>query len=300
MRQTRTMLSHGVFAAAVTPLRDNGAALDDQAFAPYVDFLAAAGLDGLLALGTTGEGILFSVDERRRAAELFIGAAAGRLQIAVHCGAQTTSDTLALCAHAAEIGADAVAVIGPPYFKLDDRALLEHFAAAAAACAPLPFYVYEFERTSGYPVPLPVIEELRNRAPNLAGLKVSDTPLERFSPYLIEGLDIFVGPESLIFDGLAGGAVGAVSGLAAAFPELTVAAVREGSREATDRAGSVRAALEQRFPRQAALKRVLGLRGVALREDVRGPLRQLTAEERAELDSLVPTWLESSSPAPAP
>src|SRR5204863_143826 len=82
--------------------------------------------------------------------------------------------------------ADAVAVIGPPYFKLDDRALLEHLAAAAAACAPLPFYVYEFERTSGYAVPLTVIEELRTRAPNLAGLKVSDTPLERFTPYLVE------------------------------------------------------------------------------------------------------------------
>jgi dihydrodipicolinate synthase/N-acetylneuraminate lyase len=299
MRQTRTMLSHGVFAAAVTPLRDNGATLDDGAFPSYVDFLADAGLDGVLALGTTGEGILFSVDERRRAAELFLDASAGRLQVAVHCGAQTTVDTLALSAHALEIGADAVAVIGPPYFKLDDRALLEHFATAAAACAPLPFYIYEFEQTSGYAVPLTVIEELRTRAPNLAGLKVSDTPLDRFTPYLVEGLDIFVGPESLIHEGLSGGAVGAVSGLAAAFPELTVAAVRERSREASERAGSVRAALERRFPRHAALKRALGLRGVAVREDVRAPLRPLTAEERAELDSLVPTWLESSSPAPA-
>ena len=133
--------------------------------------------------------------------EAFVAAAAGRLQVAAHCGAQTTADTVALAAHAAEAGADAVAVIGPPYFPLDERALLEHFVAAAAACAPVPFYVYEFERASGYAVPLAVVAELRERAPNLAGLKVSDAPFDRFSPYLLEGLDVFVGPEALIFDG---------------------------------------------------------------------------------------------------
>src|SRR6185437_15858361 len=62
----------GALAAAVTPLRDDGAALDEEAFRPYLDFLAAGGLDGILGLGTTGEGILLSAAERRRAAELFL------------------------------------------------------------------------------------------------------------------------------------------------------------------------------------------------------------------------------------
>ncbi len=286
------MLAHGVFAAAVTPLRDGGASLDDDAFAPYVDFLAAAGLDGLLALGTTGEGILFSVAERRRAAELFLEAAGGRLQVAVHCGAQTTADTVALAAHAAELGVDGVAVIGPPYFALDSEALLAHFAAAAAACAPTPFYVYEFERTSGYAVPVETIEVLRDRAPNLAGLKVSDAPFERFRPYLLEGLDVFVGPESVIPEGLAAGAAGAVSGLAAAFPEATVAA----HRDRTTAAGDLRTEVE-RFPRHATLKYVLGQRGLPIREDVRAPLRGLNSQERKELEVLIPRWLSSLQPA---
>ena len=116
-------------------------------------------MNGILALGTTGEGLLFAPDERRRVVELYVATSAGRLLVAAHCGAQTTRDTVALAEHAAAAGADAVAVIGPPYFQLDERALLEHFAAAAAACAPLPFYVYEFERASGYAVPLPVLFE---------------------------------------------------------------------------------------------------------------------------------------------
>jgi dihydrodipicolinate synthase/N-acetylneuraminate lyase len=277
----------GALAAAVTPLRDGS--LDEAAFAPYVGFLADGGLDGILALGTTGEGILFSADERRRALELFLRASFGRLQVAVHCGAQTTADTVALAAHAAESGAEAVAVIGPPYFQLDERALVEHFAAAAAACAPTPFYVYEFERASGYAVPLPVLHELRERASNLAGLKVSDAPFDRFSPYLLEGLDVFVGPEALIFDGLTAGAAGAVSGLAAAFPREVAEVVRAPTADGAIRLGELRAAVE-RFPRHAALKFLLSQSGLPLQEDVRAPLRRLTGSERDELRA----WRASS------
>ena len=280
----------GTLAAAATPLRDGGRALDEAPFAPLVDFLAGAGLDGLLALGTTGEGILLSVVERRRAAELFVEAAAGRLNVAVHCGAQTTADTVALADHAAGLGVAGVAVIAPPYFQLDDRALLEHFAAAAAACAPTPFYVYEFASTSGYAVPPHVVVELAGRAPNLAGLKVSDTPWERFEPYLIEGLDVFVGPESLIARGIGAGAVGAVSALATAFPELVAACVREPSDERAAGLAELRATIE-RFPRHAALKHVLVRRGVPISEVVRSPLRGLTDDECEELDRLLPTWL---------
>jgi dihydrodipicolinate synthase/N-acetylneuraminate lyase len=278
----------GAIAAAVTPLRDAGEALDEDAFAPYVDFLAASGLDGVLALGTTGEGFLLPVEQRLRAAQLFVEASQGRVAVAVHCGAQSTWETVELAADAAERGADAVAVIAPPYYALDDEELLGHLAAAARACDPVPFYVYEFAARSGYGVPVTVIERLREIAPNLAGMKVSDTPWERFEPYLLEGLDVFVGPEALIPRGLAAGATGAVSALASAFPELVVAAVRD---PASADLGPVREAV-QRFPFQSALKTVLARRGVPIRPDVRRPLRTLSEQEAAELER----WLESSSP----
>ena len=285
------MVIRGALAAAVTPLRDGGEALDEEAFRPYVDFLAAAGLDGVLALGTTGEGFLLPVDQRMRAAGLFVEAAGERLPVAVHAGAQSTWDTVELAAHAADIGASAVAVMGPPYFPLDESELLAHFAAAARACAPVPFYVYEFAARSGYAVSPLVLERLREAASNFRGLKVSDTPWERFALYLVEGLDVFVGPEALIPQGLAAGAVGAVSALGSAFPELVAAAVRD--PESAELA-PVRAAIE-RFPFQSALKTVLARRGVPINPDVRRPLRVLTEEERRDLE----TWLESSLRAPA-
>src|SRR3989442_2016087 len=217
----------GALAAAVTPLRDAGEALDEDAFAPYVQFLAAGGVDGLLALGTTGEGFLLPMEQRMRAAQLFVEAAGGRILVAVHCGAQSTWDTVELVAHAADLGADGVAVMAPPYFTLDAEELLAHFAGAARACAPTSFYVYEFAARSGYPVSLSVLERLRDAAPNFRGLKVSDTPWDSFARYLVEGLDVFVGPEALLAEGLAAGAAGAVSALASTFPELVGAAVRD-------------------------------------------------------------------------
>jgi dihydrodipicolinate synthase/N-acetylneuraminate lyase len=277
----------GALAAAVTPLRDGS--FDAGAVEPYVEFLAGHGLDGVLTLGTTGEGVLFSADERREIAAAFVEAARGRLQVAVHCGAQSTRDTAALAEHAAAAGADAVAVIGPPYFPLDEEELVAHFETTARACAPLPFYLYEFQARSGYAIPLSAVDRLRERVPNLAGMKVSDAPWERLEPYLLEGLDVFVGAESLVLQGLAAGAAGAVSGLAASFPDAVVPLVRDRDAEAGERAAALRSRL-QRLPFHAASKAALAARGVPVAPEVRAPLRGLSEHERHEVEALVAAW----------
>jgi dihydrodipicolinate synthase/N-acetylneuraminate lyase len=276
----------GTLAAAVTPLTGADGSVDADGIDAVVDFYARAGLDGILALGTTGEGILFSIDERRFAADEFVTSAHHRLAVIVHCGAQTTHDTVALAEHAASHGAAGVAVIPPPYFTLDAEAIWRHLDAAAQACAPLPFYVYEFAPRSGYAVPIEVIDRLRSTAPNLTGLKVSDSPFENVKPYLIPGLDVFIGAEGLIAQGLASGAAGAVSGLAAALPELTIDAVRSGTPEASARAARVRSTIDP-FPFQSALKFILQRRGVAIEDAVRAPLLTLNEEQRNALRSLI-------------
>ncbi len=264
----------------MTPLRAHGSELDRDALEPYLAFLADGGLDGVLLLGTTGEGIALSVAERKAAVATAVG---GPLSILAHCGAQTTADTVALAADAAEAGAEAVAVIAPPYFPFDEEALLAHFVAAARACAPLPFYAYELKAASGYAIPVSVIERLRDVADNLVGMKVSDAPFDAVSPYLLDGLDIFIGAESVIGQGLAAGAAGAVSALASAFPEVVAEAVRTGDSTA---AGELRKVVDG-FPRHAALKAVVKAKGVPINEDVRAPLRGLTDAERDALFAAV-------------
>jgi dihydrodipicolinate synthase/N-acetylneuraminate lyase len=269
----------GAIAAAVTPLTDGGGDLDEGAVGPLTRFLAEGGIDGALVCGTTGEGILLSAPERVRVAERFVEARPDGFQVAIHAGAQSTADTVALATHAKEIGADAVAVIAPPYFPLDEPALLGHLRAAAEACGPLPFYVYEFAGRSGYAIPVPVIERLRETAPNLAGLKVSDTPWSAIEPYALEGLDLFVGSEPLVLEALEHGADGAVSGLATAFPEIVAALVHDRDATAGEHVSTLRTLLGP-IPFHAALKEILVARGVPIRADVRPPLRRLTPQER--------------------
>ncbi len=238
-----TAVLRGAVAAAVTPLRDG--LLDPDAIVPYVDFLAGHGVDGLLALGTTGEGVMFPPAHRREIAQAFVDAAAGRIQVAVHAGAQTTHDTVALAEHAASRrrrrgSGDRAAVL-----RARRGGAARAFRRGGGACAPRPFYLYEFEARSGYAIPIAVVERLREQAPNLAGLKVSDSPWDKVSPYLLDGLDVFVGAEALLVEGLAAGAAGAVSGLAASFPDAVVPLVREPSPELGEIARALRVSLSR-------------------------------------------------------
>jgi dihydrodipicolinate synthase/N-acetylneuraminate lyase len=286
------MTLHGTIAAVVTPLRDGGARVDQGAIEPLAGLVAAGGCDGVLVAGTTGEGILLAPAERRALAEAWIAAAPSGLDVAVHVGAQTTADTVALAEHAAAAGAAAVAVIGPPYFALDDDELQAHFDAAIAACAPTPAYLYEFRDRTGYAVAPAVVGRLRDAHPSLSGMKVSDRTFAELQPYLDLGLDVFVGAEPLIPQAMAAGAAGSVSGLATAFPELVAAAVADPSPEAGERLAAIRSALSG-APTIAGLKRVLQRRGLAIQTDVRAPLRGLTDDERRAVDEAADRFLST-------
>jgi dihydrodipicolinate synthase/N-acetylneuraminate lyase len=281
-----------LFSASVTPLRDGGSRVDEGAIEALARFLVDGGVDGIFALGTTGEGVLLGVEERKTVAQRFREVRAGKL--IVHCGAQSTGDTAALASHAAGIGVDGVAVIPPPYYLLSNDALVEHFVAAAAACAPTPFYLYAFAARSGYPLPVAVIERVRERVENVAGLKVSEAPFERVEPYVGLGLPVYVGAERLIPAALAAGAAGAVSGLASAFPERVAEVVARPDAAGAQRLEALRGAVE-RFPFHGALKGVLRARGVPIELDVRAPLPALRPEEAYEVARLA-----SAPPAAAP
>jgi dihydrodipicolinate synthase/N-acetylneuraminate lyase len=282
-----------LIVAAITPLTDDGAAVDTAAIGPYVEFLESHGADGVFACGTTGEGVLLSLDERRRTAEAYRGALRGRL--IVHAGAQSTVDTQALAAHAREIGADAVAVIPPPYFALDDDALTAHFVAAARAAAPLPFFCYAFAPRSGYPLPVAVVRRIAASVDNLAGLKVSESPFERVAPYLELGLPVLIGSEPLISAGIARGALGTVSGMASAFPDVVRAGLDAADDASADRLGALRGVMEASGQFIAAAKHVLGARGVPVGPWMRAPLRRLTADEASALDASVSSFLPAGS-----
>ena len=161
-------------------------------------------------------------------------------------------------------------MIAPPYFLLDDDELTRHFASAANAADPLPFYVYEFVGRSGYAIPLAVVTRVRESAPKRRrheGLGLAVQCGRALSRARVGCLHR-VGATAL--QGMGAGAVGSVSGLAAAFPELTASLVHQRSEAAHTQVCRLRDELAG-IPFHAALKQVLVARDVLISPDVRAP-----------------------------
>lgn len=202
----------GLVAAGFSPFADDGS-LDLEPVHSLVEQLVRDGVDGVFLAGTTGEGESLSFRERRDLAERYVDASAGNLPVIVHVGRQSLVEGRELAAHAASIGADAIAGTAPAFFKPRDCATLAAAMAEIAAGAPeLPFYYYHIPRLTGAPDNMPAfISEARERIPNFHGIKFSEPDVMGFQRCVAErDLDILWGVDEMLLTGLTHGAAGAI------------------------------------------------------------------------------------------
>jgi N-acetylneuraminate lyase len=204
----------GLIAAGFTPMLDNGD-LNLPAVAPVVDQLVAEQVQGFFVCGSTGEGPSLTTAERKQVAEAYVEASAGRIPIIIHAGHNSLKDAQDLAAHAQAIGADAISLVPPSYFKPKSIDVLVSFMAEVAARAPkLPFYYYHIPGITD--VNIDVVELLRvssNRIPTMAGIKYSKTTVFEMQACveLDDGrFNVLFGSDEMLLSGLCGGAHGAI------------------------------------------------------------------------------------------
>jgi len=137
----------GVHTVLVTPFTPDGSAPDLQALERLVEFQIAEGIDGLIPLGSTGEFLSVSRDERTAITETTIRAAAGRVPVLVGTGAEDTREAVALSREAERLGADGVLVIPPFYSVPTDDELFHHYKSIADAIG-IPVMVYNNPATA--------------------------------------------------------------------------------------------------------------------------------------------------------
>lgn len=215
----------GVIVPMLTPFDSNGA-IDTGAARRLTDFLIGHGVSGLFPMGTTGEGPLLTIEERRRVAETVVQAAAGRVPVIIHSGAITTRETVALTIHARDIGAQAVAVVPPYFYRLTDEALIHHYERVAGAAPDFPVYLYNNPAVTPNVLTTDLVYQIVERCPNVCGLKDSSGSLATLnaSKNLREGaFNTAIGPDGLILAGLAMGLDATVSGNANVVPEVVTA-----------------------------------------------------------------------------
>ncbi len=129
----------GVLTALVTPFRDG--AVDERALQELVELQIAAGVDGLVPCGSTGEAATLSHAEHRRVIEVVVAAARGRVQVVAGTGSNATREAIELTLHAKEAGADGALLISPYYNKPTPEGIVQHYAAIARETA-FPLLVY--------------------------------------------------------------------------------------------------------------------------------------------------------------
>ncbi len=270
----------GTFTALVTPFRQG--TLDETAFAHLVEEQIAAGIDGLIPVGTTGESPTLSMEEHLRVIELTAEVAKGRVRVFAGTGSNSTAEALHLSQEAEKRGADG---------------LLAHYGALAAATR-LPILTYSIPSRCGIEIAVETMAELARRHPSIVGIKESGGSIERFSQLraaLPADCAIFSGDDSMTLPAMAVGAVGVVSVASNLIPNEVIALVTAIRHGRADEAEFMHRRLLPLFrdlfieSNPVPVKMALARRGW-MTEDVRLPLVPLSSPSRAKLDALLPTY----------
>lgn len=281
----------GIVPALLTPFTKDGREVDEDALVELIEFLISAGTHGVYVAGTTGEGPLLSLAERKGLAVLAVKASRGRVKVAVQTGCISTTDTLALTVHARELGADAAGIVTPYYYKYDQSSLLAHYGEVARAVPDFPLYVYNIPGYTGNDVTAGLMQELASRHENIVGIKDSTKDLERFLEYvaaLSPRLAVIMGTDSFILPAFVFGGPAAITAVGNVFPEVVVALYN------AFKAGDQAEAARQQFkvnrikeilkegPGLAGYKAALALRKIPF-GGARGPHGQMSPEGRERL-----------------
>ena len=290
----------GIIVPMLTPFKQDGP-VDYDAASTLVNYLIEHGVHGLFPLGTTGEGPLLSLEERKKLAQVVVEAAAGRVPVVIHSGAITTAETIQLTEHAQQIGAHAAAIIPPYYFKISERALIDHYLAVARRVPSFPIYLYDNPGVTPNHLTKGMVFEIVEATENIVGLKDSSGALEKlFAARQLRDntFNTAIGPDGLIAAGVAMGLDASVSGNANVVPELVVALFNaadrgdlETARSLQDRLNIVREILQDGRD-MSMFKGVLAQRGISVGQ-VRPPLpvanRDLFAHGWQKIEAILGT-----------
>ncbi len=181
-------LFKGAIPALVTPFK-NGA-LDEAAFVALVERQIAAGVHGLVPVGTTGETATLSHAEHRRVVELCVQTAAGRVPVIAGAGSNSTAEAIELAHHAKAVGADAVLVVSPYYNRPSQEGIYQHFKAINDA-VQVPVVLYNVPSRTGSDVSTETVVRLA-KLPNIVGIKDATGDLTRVSLMRLDCPEDFV------------------------------------------------------------------------------------------------------------
>jgi 4-hydroxy-tetrahydrodipicolinate synthase len=215
-------LFKGVITALITPLRDGN--VDEAAFEALLERQIAAGVHGVVPMGTTGESASLTWEEHRRVVELCVKTARGRVRVIAGAGSSATDKAIDMVRHAKTVGADGALVVTPYYNRPSQAGLAAHFEAIAEA-VQLPVLLYNVPGRTGVDLANDTVARLAAH-PNIVGIKDATGDLSRISwmrANIGGQFDLISGDDPSFLGYLAHGGQGVISVTSNVAPEAMVA-----------------------------------------------------------------------------
>ena len=221
----------GLVVALTTPFENDGA-IDHPSFVNHARWLAEHGVDGVVVAGSLGEGSALSSEERTSLVADLVPAVPGHVSVLCAVAAARTADAVAQARAAAKAGAAGLLVLPPYVYRGDRTETSAHFAAILGA-TDRPCMLYNNPMAYGTDVGPEQVLELAEEHPTLVAVKESSGDVRRITALkalLGDRIDVAVGLDDAVLEGISAGARGWVAGLANAFPDESVALFEAGSQ----------------------------------------------------------------------
>src|SRR5437899_1877946 len=278
----------GTFTAVVTPFRDGG--VDDSAFKKLIETQVAAGITGIVAIGTTGESPTLSHDEREHVIRLAVTTPNKRCLVLAGTGSNATQHAVADTIMAEKLGVDGALLVAPYYNKPSQEGLFRHFSAIAKS-TPLRLMLYNIPGRCGVDIAAETVARIQSDCPNVVSIKEAGGNVDRVSELrarLPDAFTVLSGDDGLTLPFLAAGAVGVVSVASNLLPREMCELVGAFANGDLKRAERLHSKLYWLFkdlfiePNQVPIKTALSWRGT-ISAEVRLPLCEMSAANQAHL-----------------
>ena len=216
----------GAATAIVTPLTKDG--IDYEQFGRLIDWQIEAGIDAIVAVGTTGEGSTLDDKEHKEAIKFCVDRVAGRVPVIAGTGSNDTAYAIELTKYACEVGADAMLLVTPYYNKATQRGLYESFVAVADISTK-PCILYNVPSRTGCNL-LPATMAKLAEHPNIVAIKEASGNLSQVAELAHlcgDKVDIYSGNDDQIVPILSLGGKGVISVLSNLMPAETSKMVKD-------------------------------------------------------------------------
>ncbi|WP_339104636.1 4-hydroxy-tetrahydrodipicolinate synthase [Haloterrigena salinisoli] len=282
----------GVFPAMCTPF-DSDERIDFETLQTDAQRLEAAGVDGLVPVGSTGESATLTHDEHVQVVEAVIEAV-DDVPVIAGTGSNNTREALELSERAADAGADGLLLISPYYNKPEQRGLVEHYRTIADA-VDLPQIVYNVPSRTGQNIEPDTAVELASHE-NIAGYKAASGDLGQIGEIAERTTDeefaVLSGDDALTLPTISVGGTGTISVAANIEPERTCAMVGAALDGDYERAQRLHHELGPLFrelfveTNPIPVKEAMQIRGYGPAR-MRSPLTRLSEEYREDLEAVL-------------